>query len=265
MKLYISSDMEGTCGITAWDETNKGKDLYEHFRRQMSREVAAACEGATEAGATEILVKDAHDSARNIDPELLPQNVKIFRGWGRHPFSMMAGLDKTFDGVAMTGYHSAAEMDTNPLSHTMNTQNNFVKINGELCPELMMNSLTAAYLGLPVYCVTGDKGLCDFMNRHCPGTVTVPVNEGFGAGSVSIHPQLAIERIREGFKRALTVPKDGCMFPLPKDFYVEISFKEHFKALGAKWYPGCVQTGARTVAFEAKDYMDVLKFMYWVL
>ena len=30
-------------------------------------------------------------------------------------------------------------------------------------------------------------------------------------------------------------------------------------------YPGCEQTGARTVRFEADDYMDVLRFIYWVL
>lgn len=265
MKIFVSSDMEGTAGVCHWDEVSKGQDLYEHFARQMSREVAAACEGALAAGADEILVKDAHDSARNINPEMLPRQARIFREWGRHPYSMMAGLDSSFDGVIFTGYHSAAEMDTNPLSHTMNTRNNYVKINGELCPELMLNSLTAAYLDVPVYCVTGDKGLCDWMKAHCPGTTVVPVSEGCAAGSISIHPDLAVSRIREAAESAFKADKASCMFPLPKHFTVEISFKDHFKAAGAKWYPGCVQTGARTVAFEADDYMDVLKFIYWVL
>lgn len=180
MKIFISSDMEGTCGIVDWQETDKGKDLYERFAAQMSREVAAACEGANAAGTDDILVKDAHDSARNIDASVLPLNARIFRGWGRHPYSMMAGLDESFDGVVFTGYHSAAEMDTNPLSHTMNLGNNYVKINGELCPELMLNSLTAAYLGVPIYALTGDKGLCDWMKARCPGTTVIPVSEGVG-------------------------------------------------------------------------------------
>ena len=191
MKIFVSSDMEGTCGITAWCETDKGKDLYDHFRAQMSAECAAACRGAIEAGAEDVLVKDAHDSARNIDPSVLPEQARIFRGWGRTPLSMMAGIDESFGGVFFTGYHSAAEMDTNPLSHTMNTQNNFVKLNDELCPELMINSLIASYYRVPVYLLTGDKGLCDWMSAHCPGTVTVPVNEGRGAGCVSIHPRQA--------------------------------------------------------------------------
>ena len=43
----------------------------------MSKEVAAACEGANLAGAKEIFVKDAHYSARNIIPSFLPKNVLL--------------------------------------------------------------------------------------------------------------------------------------------------------------------------------------------
>ena len=31
MKIFISSDMEGTAGICHWNETEIGKDLYSHF------------------------------------------------------------------------------------------------------------------------------------------------------------------------------------------------------------------------------------------
>ena len=73
MKLYISADIEGTCGIVCWDETEYGTPRYEYFSRQMSREVAAACEGLIDAGAEDILVRDAHDSARNIHPDMHAQ------------------------------------------------------------------------------------------------------------------------------------------------------------------------------------------------
>ena len=46
MKLFISSDIEGTCGINDWDETEIGKPGYDRFALQMSREVSAACSGA---------------------------------------------------------------------------------------------------------------------------------------------------------------------------------------------------------------------------
>ena len=45
-RIFLSADIEGTCGIAHWAETELGKPDYEPFRRQMTREVAAACEGA---------------------------------------------------------------------------------------------------------------------------------------------------------------------------------------------------------------------------
>lgn len=264
-KLFISADLEGTTGIAHWDETEQGKALYPHFANQMSREVAAACEGALSAGYEDVLVKDAHDSARNINPAMLPEQARIFRGWARHPYSMMFGLDKSFSGVVFTGYHSAAGTNCNPLSHTMNTQNNYVLINGEKASELMMNCLTAAYEGVPVYCVCGDKGLCDWIKSVNPNIETVAVSEGVGNGSLSIHPDLAVRRIRETVARAVQKDGSSCMFPLPEHFHVEINFREHHRATSSSFYPGCTQIDEKTVSFDADDYMDVLKFFHWVL
>ena len=264
MKLFISADIEGTTGITLWDETENGHSRYPYFQEQMTKEVNAACLGALDAGEADILIKDAHDSACNLIPAMLPEDARIFRGWGSDIMSMMAGLEKGYDGVFFTGYHSGAGMDTNPLSHTMNTRNNFVKINGLIAPELMINSLTAAYLGVPVRLVTGDKGLCDWMKAINPNIETVAVSEGRGRGSISLHPNKALRLIREAACRAVKKPAADCMFPLPWHFKVEISFKDHYRAKAAS-YPGVRQTGPAEVVFEADDYMDVLRMLDNVL
>ncbi len=264
-KIYLSADIEGTCGIVCWDETEYGNPRYEYFSRQMSREVAAACEGAIAAGAEDILVRDAHDSARNIHPDMLPERVRIFRNWERHPFSMMSGIDGSFDGVIFTGYHSAVGMDTTPLSHTMNTRNTLVLLNGELCPELRINCLTAAYVGVPIACVTGDKGLCDWIQGQLPGVVTVPVVEGVGGGSISIHPDLAVKRIRAAAEEALKGDISGNLYPMPERFCLQLRFREHSRARGAAFYPGCRQVDAYTAEFCAGDWMEVLQFMHWVM
>lgn len=265
MKIFLSADIEGTCGIAHWDETLKGKPLYDHFAAQMTREVAAACNGVLEGGADEILVKDGHDTARNISPEQLPEQARILRGWARHPYSMMAGLDETFDGVLFTGYHSAAQMATNPLSHTMNTHNNYVKINGELASELMINSMTAAYLGVPVLMVSGDAGLCGWMKQTCPWVQTVPVNEGVGSSCTSIHPNLAVRRIGEAAKRAVQEIGAAKPYPLPQHFVVDINYKEHWAAENAHWYPGCERVDARTVRFASDNWFDVLTMIHFIL
>ena len=74
MNVFLSADIEGTCGITDWSETERSTmDDYRPFQKQMTREVKAACKGALEGGASGILLKDAHDSARNIDVTALPE------------------------------------------------------------------------------------------------------------------------------------------------------------------------------------------------
>lgn len=264
-KLFISADIEGTAGIAHWNETEKNLGDYAYFATQMTREVNAACMGALDAGVDKILVKDAHDSGRNINPAQLPEQASVYRGWARHPYSMMYGIDKNFIGVVFTGYHSAAQMNTNPLSHTMNTQNNFVTINGELCSELMISSLIAAYEGVPVVCVCGDKGLCDWMRSVNPNIATVAVSEGVGSGTFGMHPDVAVRSIREAVRESLKQPRESCMFPLPKHFEVEINYKEHFNASSNSFYPGASLKDSRTVRFEADDYFEVLRFFHFAL
>ena len=139
-RIFLSADIEGTCGIAHWAETELGKPDYEPFRRQMTREVAAACEGAFAAGCEDLLIKDAHDSARNLIPAELPERVSIFRGWGSDIHSMMSGIDASFSGAIFTGYHSSSNTDASPLCHTMNLDNVSIRINGIQASELVINT-----------------------------------------------------------------------------------------------------------------------------
>ena len=173
----------------------------------MSREVAAACRGALSAGAEDVLVKDAHDSARNIDPTVLPRGARIHRAWSGDPLSMMTGLNQeTFDAVFFTGYHAWAGCPGNPLSHTMNLKNDHVTLNGTPCSEFLLNAYTAGYYNVPVALITGDKALCDFARELIPAITTVAVNEGRGNGVTSIHPDEAVERIEAAAARLCRTP-----------------------------------------------------------
>ena len=43
MKVFLSADIEGTCGITDWSETERATPFdYNYFRKQMTCEVVAA-------------------------------------------------------------------------------------------------------------------------------------------------------------------------------------------------------------------------------
>ena len=103
MKLFISADIEGCAGVALAYETHKNEAAYREFAGQMTREVVAACEAAHEAGADEIVVKDGHGDAANIDPFCMPDYVTLIRGKSGHPYNMMSGLDDSFDGVMYIG------------------------------------------------------------------------------------------------------------------------------------------------------------------
>lgn len=265
MKLYISADIEGTAGIARWPETEPENRYYPYFADEMTQEVRCACEGATQSGADSIVVKDAHHTASNINPAALPLTAKIIRGWTRGPEEMMAGLDESFQAAAMVGYHSAGGTNGNPLAHTMNTQNEYVTINGAVASEFMISAYTAAYYRVPVVFVSGDKMLCESAKELVPGITAVPVSEGIGNAAVSLQPAAAQKAICEGMKNALRGDLSRCMLPLPQSFQVAIRFHQHDKAYYASYYPDAKSDGMKTVTFCCSDYYDVLRFFLFVL
>jgi D-amino peptidase len=267
MKFFISADIEGTAGIVSWNETKISDPSSRYICEQMTKEVNAVCEALLEGGGstTAILIKDAHDSARNIDPSKLPEEVKIMRGWAKNPFVMMAGLDNSFDGVLFTGYHSAAGTNGNPLSHTMSLNAEYIKINGELASEFTINAYIAGYIKVPVLFLSGDKALCESVKLLNNNIKTAPLNEGLGNATISIHPNAALKLIKEEVSAVIKDDLTKYHIPLPAAFKIEIGFKEHFNAYRASFYPNAKQIGAKTVFYESADLMDILKFMFFVL
>ncbi|WP_326907613.1 M55 family metallopeptidase [Sedimentibacter sp. MB31-C6] len=256
MKVFISVDIEGVTGVTSWSETTLGNHDYKQFAEQMTKETIAACEGAIAMGAKEVFVKDAHDSARNIDITKLPRCVKLSRGWTNCPESMVAGIDDTFDAAIFIGYHSGAGFDGSPLSHTMNTNNNYMKINGELASEFTINSYIAASYGVPVVFLSGDKMLCEKAKEFNKGIETVAVKEGIGGATISINPDYACDLIKEKVKAGLK-HITSCKIQIPEKFNVEICYKEHKEAKRASYYPGVTQINSSTVSYSAKDVMQL--------
>ncbi len=268
MNVYISSDIEGTCGIAHWDETEPGgKNLYESFTKQMSREVAAVSKGALASGAEKVLVKDAHDSARNIVPELLPEGVLLNRGWSGDMYCMMSGIESgKWDAAVCTGYHSAAHDGGNPLSHTMTTTVHEFTINGQRASEFVLSAYTAAYFGVPMCLVSGDADLCAQAKALIPAIATVPVSKGEGNSSTSIHPNLAVNILYDAMCDVLRSGRyKSCIAPLPAHFAVRVTYKNHPDAHKASFYPGAKKENEKTISFDTDDFIEVLRLIRFVM
>lgn len=265
MKVYISVDIEGITGVTSWSETMLENPEHKLASEQMVKETIAACEAAIEMGAAEIVVKDAHDSGRNMDITRFPKEVKVIKGWTNSPESMMAGIDETFDAAIFIGYHSGAGHNGNPLSHTMNSEKAvFIKINGELASEFTMNSYIAAYYNVPVVFLSGDKMLCEQSKKLIPNIETVAVKEGIGGATFNMNPEYACECIKDGVKIGLKKIEE-CKLDSPKEFNLEIRFREHKDANRAKYYPGVNLLDQYSIEYMAKDIQEMMTTKMFIL
>lgn len=270
MKLFLSADIEGTAGIDTWDEATLGENKYAYFASQMTKEVAAACSAAGRCG-VQVTVKDAHDSARNIDPASLPENAGLIRGWIKDLWCMMGGIDRDkYDYAAFTGYHSDAMSDGNPLSHTMTRSVQRVLINGKYASEFTINAYMAGYLGIPVIFLSGDKALCESAKEFIPGIRTVAAKEGIGGAVLARHPQKVCDEISEVMEEAIKFAsteegRRACTVKMPEHFRISVEYKEWVKAYNNSFYPNAKLDDAKTVTYESDDYMDIMRFMHFCL
>lgn len=264
MKVYISVDLEGLTGSTSWSSTNLGDLEHGAVAAQMKREAMAAAQGAIDAGADLVYIKDAHDSGRNMDITGFPKQCRFIRDWTNSPESMIGGLDSSFDALLFVGYHSPAGFDGNPLSHTMNRGNNYVKFNGQICSEFLMHALYAAELGVPAVFLSGDAMLCDHVHSWDEKIRTVAVKEGLGCATISITPEEACEKIRQEAKEAVA-DRALCHLDVPESLTMEICFKDHAQARRASYYPGVKQTGPYTVEFTGNSVREVAAARMFIL
>jgi len=260
LKVFISVDMEGITGVVHWDETGGSSGTYQYFRRVMTKETNAAIEGALEAGATEIIVRDSHGSARNILIEELHPEAKLIREWSGGYMSMMKGIDETFDAVIFIGYHAKAGTPNGILKHTISGTIMDVKLNGISVPEAGMNAAMAAHFDVPCVFISGDDVVCNQVKELLGDIETVAVKKGMGTAALNLHPQKARELIKEGVKKALGRLNDFKPWKLKAPYTIDLVFKDEKIVHRASLCPGAERTGDWSVSFKSDQFLDIIKF-----
>ncbi len=248
MKLFISSDIEGTAGIVDWQQVRASGSDYALGRRLLMAEVNAAIDGAVEAGADEIVVNDSHSTMQNIDPGGLHHHASYLSG--RHkPLYMMEGLDGTFDAVFMVAYHGAIGAARAILSHTYNPLAVWeARLNGLSAGESALNALVALHHRVPVVLITGDEATAEEAEAFLPDIEAVVVKRSITRfAAESLHPDRACELIRDGAARAMA--RAGATSPpaigLPAT--LEVTFLTADMAEMSTWIRGVERAGVRTV------------------
>ena len=205
VRIFISSDMEGTAGVVDWDQCRPGQHDYEHYRALLQDEVNAAIDGANRAGGPhEFLVNDSHGRMANLRPEQLRGEAAYLSG--RHkPMYMMQGLDESFDAVFFVSYHGSASAGPATLSHTYNPAAiSEVRLNGAIAGESAINSLVAVAVGVPVVLVTGDQTTASELQPFWPEARAAVVKQSISRfAAESLHPARANRLIAQTAQEAI--------------------------------------------------------------
>ncbi len=270
MKVLISADMEGTCGVVSWvqvmpPEVVGGSEPsstveYERARARMTKEVNAAIQGALDAGAEEVIVNDSHDGMRNLLPDEMLPGSRYVNGNDK-PLGMMQGVDLEGIGcVLYTGYHAKAGTPNAPLAHTWTGWLNDVRINGVSTGEFGINAAVAGHFGVPVTMVAGDLRAVEQVRAHLGQQVVgVPVKTGLSTfAALNDHPAEAQAKIRKGAEQAVKAAKSAKPWVLPANSRIELAFDHQARADQACYVPGVERIGEREVAWTAPDGLQFI-------
>ncbi len=260
MKIYIAADMEGISGIVNSFQTGvrEGKSAeYERGRKLLTEDVNAAVEGASLAGANEIIVLDHHSSGYNFIVEDLHPKGSYITGAPRPCWIPM--LDESFDAFLLIGYHAMAGTSPAVLEHTQSSiaWRNYY-INGEKFGEIGQAAVIAGHYEVPVIFHSGDRASCEEAKALIGDIETAEVKKAISRTSARIlAPVKARELITEKVKKA--VERASEFKPFKIKFPAEIKIETQ-KTDTAEAYlkSGWKLTGDRTVVKTAETALDII-------
>jgi D-amino peptidase len=226
VKIFISSDMEGTAGVVDWDHVLATGPLYSYYCELLTNEINAAIEGAMRAGADEFLVNDSHSKMANLKPSELAGSARYLSGRVK-PMYMMQGLDETFDAVFFISYHGSMSSRGSTLSHTyFPTAFAQVSINGVIAGEAGINALVAKAYGVPLVLITGDETTAHEIAPFAPSVRAAVVKNSVSRFAAdSLHPTAACELINEQAYQAIASLSSAEQVAIASPTTMEIDFR----------------------------------------
>src|SRR5262252_5531803 len=254
MKVFLSSDMEGTAGVVDWDQCVGDGPEAAAGRALLLDEVNAAIDGAVAGGATEIVVNDSHHHMRNLPAGALAGGASYISG-SHKPLYMMQGLDGSFDAVLFVSYHGSIGAPAG-LSHTYNPRAVMeARLGGVVTGEAGINALVAAHYGVPVVLVTGDRCACEETAALIPNIHQAVVKEHVSRlAAHSLHPERACALIRAQ-ARAAVAAAGAASPPRLEPGVLEVFVRTTDIAEAASWVLGVERSGPRQLRIHGPDQL----------
>lgn len=210
-KIYVTTDLEGISGVFKFAQTReKDTPLNIQACEFFMGDVAAVIHGLRDGGATEIIIQDGHGT-QAVLPQLMDPGAKYITGHPQPGPGSLYGLDSTFVGFVLIGFHAMMGTADGVLHHTQSSKTEHrYWYNGVESGEIAQNSAIAGYFGVPPIMVSGDEATCREAHRFFgKDIVTVAVKKGLSRESAILYPfEQTRKALYEGAKRAMAaIPK----------------------------------------------------------
>ncbi|MBT3381877.1 MAG: hypothetical protein HN742_04315 [Lentisphaerae bacterium] len=208
-RIMIRCDIEGVSGVVSYEQAEPGKAEYAFGQRMFMADLMAAIEGLTTGGADEIVIYDEHYYGRNVDVEALPAHVSVICGKPPYRADWAGGLDVSFAGVVLVGFHSKFGTPEGLLHHSYELDIRDLRLNGVSVGEIGMEAAVAGDSWVPVLMVTGDSAGVAEAQTLLPGVRGVVVKESLGeTGGGCLPLTVSTDRIRQAAESVVRTPPD---------------------------------------------------------
>ncbi|MEO8286972.1 MAG: M55 family metallopeptidase [Chloroflexota bacterium] len=259
MKVYISCDLDGVCGVVDRDQLfDSASADYRHACRLLTAEVNSAVEGALSAGATEVVVNDGHYHMRNLIADELHSRAHLIAGRFKPGF-MVEGLDSSFGVVLFVGYHAAVGVADGTLNHTYHAFE--LRLNDLVCSEGTINAAVAGHYEVPIGLVTGDTAtIASLREQIGSGLRGVAVKEGITrlAARHLMSVAEAQDAIRQESAAAVRDAMEGRSskpMKLSSPITMRLTFKETLFADASALLEGATRIDGRTLEWRFSDIL----------
>jgi len=187
-KFMVRCDIEGASGVVSYEQAEPGKEEYDFGHRMFMADLVALVDGLSKGGANEVVIYDEHCSGRNIDLAQLPPLVSAICGKPPYTPERPGGLDESFAGAILLGFHSKAGTPGGLLPHSYELDIRDLRLNNVSVGEIGMEAAIAGDFGVPVTLVIGDSAGVAEARELLPGVAAVAVKDSLGPTSARCYP-----------------------------------------------------------------------------
>ncbi len=262
MRVYVSSDIEGVAGVVNAEHQNPGAGIeYQRARRLMTEEVNAAARAAFDAGASAVVVNDAHGPNTNVLIEDLDERVQLITGRPK-ALHMVHGIDEGFDAALFLGYHARPGTAEAILDHAyLGSVVDTLRLGEREQGEFSLNAMAAGVFGVPVVMASGDDKLAAEVAELLPATEVAVVKWAASRTAArTLTPATARVTIASAVTRALRSLPAACLLRPPEPpVTLEVRFVRTSQADHAALLPGSERLDGRTVRYVGDDYLEVFR------